>query len=102
MEEKFWRFLGMACRAGRLVFGGDAVSRGMRSGEVVLAILSEDAGPNTQDMISRLSIHYEIPLLTAGDRQTLGHWTGRETRVIIGVVDEGFARRLMELAGMQN
>lgn len=102
MTEQFWRFLGMACRAGRLVFGGDAVQHGMRSGEIVLAILSTDAGPNTQDKIGRLSAHYGIPLITAGDRQTLGHWTGRDARVTVGVVDEGFARRLIELAGQQD
>ncbi len=98
MNEKFWRILGMACRAGRLVFGTEAVARGIRDSKVVLAILSEDAGPNTKDKIGRLSVHYEVPLITAGDREILGHWTGRETRVVIGVVDRGFASRLSELA----
>ncbi len=102
MTERFWRFLGMACRAGRLIFGSDAVERGMRSGEVVLAILAEDAGPNTKDKIGRLSAFYGIPLIAAGDRQTLGHWTGRDARVAVGVVDEGFANRLIELAGQHD
>jgi len=102
MTEKFWRMLGMACRARRLVFGSDAVERGVRAGKVVLVILADDVGPNTKDKIGRLSVHYEVPLITAGDRQTLGHWTGRETRVVIGVVDEGFANTLSGLAAADN
>lgn len=88
----------MACRAGRIAAGSDALEQGIRSGKVVLAIISTDAGPNTKDKIGRLSSHYSIPLIEAGDRETLGHWTGKDERVAIGVTDHGFAKRLTELA----
>jgi len=98
MNDAFWRFLGLACRAGRVTAGSDALEHGIRSGKVVLAIMSEDAGPNTRDKIGRLCKHYEIPLIMGGDRTTLGHWTGKKERVAIGVTDQGFAKRLAELS----
>lgn len=101
MNDAFWRFLGLAVRAGRVAAGSDALEQGIRSGKVVLAILSEDAGPNTRDKIGRLCTHYGIPLITGGDRATLGHWTGKKERVAIGVTDQGFATRLTALAAEQ-
>jgi ribosomal protein L7Ae-like RNA K-turn-binding protein len=98
MNDAFWRFLGLAYRAGRVATGSDALEMGIRAGRVVLAILSDDAGPNTKDKINRLCIHYSIPMIEAGDRLTLGHWTGKQERVAIGVTDQGFAKRLAELA----
>jgi ribosomal protein L7Ae-like RNA K-turn-binding protein len=36
-----------------------------------------------------------------GNREELGHWTGKENRVVALVMDEGFARRLLELSDQQ-
>jgi len=98
MNDAFWRFLGLAMKAGKLTSGSDALEQGIRTGKVLLAILSEDAGPNTRDKIGRLCAHYQVPLLVRGDRAMIGHWTGKRERVAIGVTDQGFARRLAELA----
>lgn len=98
MTDAFWRFLGLAMRAGRVATGSDALESGIRSGKVLLALLSTDAGPNTRDKIGRLCVHYQIPLLVLGDRTTIGHWTGKKERVAVGITDAGFATRLAALA----
>ncbi len=102
VRDAFWRFLGLAVKAGRVAAGSDALETGIRSGKVCLAILTIDAGPNTRDKIGRLCAHYNVPLLVMGDRSTLGHWTGKKERVAVGVTDPGFGKRLVEIAESQS
>lgn len=90
--------LGLAKRAGKLICGSDAVEKAARKGQIRLLILSGDAGPNTTGRLEQVGRVTETPLLTFGDRQTLGHWTGKEERVVVGLTDQGFADRIMALA----
>lgn len=99
--DAIWRMLGLARRAGKLVCGSDAVEKAARRGQVALLILAGDAGPNTTGRLEQVGRVTETPLLTVGDRQTLGHWTGKEERVVVGLTDPGFADRIMALAADQ-
>ena len=96
--ESIWRMLGLAKRAGKMVCGSDAVEKAARKGQVWLLILSGDAGPNTTGRLEQVGRVTGTPLLTVGDRQTLGHWTGKDERVVVGLTDQGFADRIMALA----
>jgi ribosomal protein L7Ae-like RNA K-turn-binding protein len=91
--------LGLATRAGQLVFGSDAVERGARRGQIRLLILAADAGPNTTGRFGQVSRVTHIPLIQVSDRESFGHWTGKDERVVAGVKDQGFAQRILDLAG---
>lgn len=95
--DAIWRLIGLARRAGKIVFGSEAVERAARSGKVSLLILSGDAGPNTTGRLEQVGRVTDTPLIFVSDRMTFGHWTGQPQRVVAGITDQGFADRLLAL-----
>ena len=95
--ERILSFLGLATRAGKVVSGMDAVEGAMRNGIVDIVIAAEDASDKTKKNISYLTEKLDIPLFFVPDRFMLGRFLGKEERVVCGVLDEGFAKRLKQL-----
>ncbi|MFN1237647.1 L7Ae/L30e/S12e/Gadd45 family ribosomal protein [Paenibacillus larvae] len=94
MSDKFYSYLGLTMRAGKLTTGEDGVLKAMRSGDAKLVILARDAGPNTLKKFSDKCRSYGIPLMIAGDRSQIGASIGKEARVVVGILDGGFAKML--------
>lgn len=99
MRDPFHQLLGLAYRAGRVVTGDELVLRAVRRGRVRLVILAADASERTRKKWQDKCAFYAVPLVVTSDRTQLGEALGKEERVIVGVTDENFARRLKELAG---
>ncbi|MEW9667675.1 YlxQ family RNA-binding protein [Ammoniphilus sp. 3BR4] len=96
MNHKIEQFLGLAQRAGKLVTGEELVVKAVRSKLAHLVILSGDASDNTKKKLMDKCRTYDIPLRLFADRYRLGHYIGKEQRVVIGVKDSGFARELLK------
>lgn len=99
--SSFWRFLGLATRAGKVITGSDAVEIGLRREKGFLLILAEDMAVNGAEKLQRLADARNIAIIRIGTREELGHWTGKFERVAILIADKGFADRLMELFKLQ-
>jgi ribosomal protein L7Ae-like RNA K-turn-binding protein len=95
--EAAWRLLGLAKRAGRAITGNDTVEMAVRKGQVHLIILASDATENARDRCERLAKYHQIPLIVLGTRAELGHWTGKDERVVAAITDAGFAERLRQI-----
>lgn len=83
-------------RAGKLVTGDEGVFKAIRSGEAKLVILAEDASENTRKKFNDKCQYYGVPLLEMGTKAELGGSIGKEMRVILGVLDAGFAQMLLK------
>ncbi|NSL51143.1 YlxQ family RNA-binding protein [Calidifontibacillus erzurumensis] len=98
MNDKRWMsLLGLCNRAGQLISGEELVVREIRKGKAKLVILSNDASANTAKKISDKCQYYQVPLKKVNDRFTLGQAIGKDTRVVVAVLDDGFAKKLEEL-----
>ncbi|ANB56152.1 ribosomal L7Ae/L30e/S12e/Gadd45 family protein [Anoxybacillus sp. B7M1] len=98
MGNKQWTsLLGLANRARKIVSGEELVVKEIRSGRAKLVILSEDAAANTRKKIQDKCTSYEVPLCQATDRYELGRAIGKDARVVVAVIDEGFAKKLMTM-----
>ncbi|WP_027408726.1 YlxQ family RNA-binding protein [Anoxybacteroides tepidamans] len=98
MGNKQWAsLLGLANRARKIVSGEELVIKEIRSGRAKLVILSEDASINTRKKIQDKCTSYEVPLRQAADRYMLGQAIGKDARVVVAVIDEGFANKLMTM-----
>ena len=62
-----------------------------------LLLLAEDASKNTEKKISDKCAFYQVPLKRVENRSLLGHAIGKEARVVVAVLDEGFAQKLRTL-----
>ncbi|MFC0214381.1 YlxQ family RNA-binding protein [Paenibacillus chartarius] len=94
MNHKFFNYLGLAMRAGKLVTGDETVLKAVRSGNAKLVIMATDASGNMQKKYRDKCGSYQVPLLEFGSRAELGSSIGKDERVLLAVTDEGFARML--------
>lgn len=60
-------------------------------------MLSEDASANTTKRITDKATYYNVPMRKVENRQQLGHAIGRDERVVVAVLDEGFAKKLRSM-----
>lgn len=84
-------------RAGKIVSGEEQVVLAIRHQEVRLVFITQDASENTKKKIIDKSTFYKVPYLFVDSRYDLGRAIGKEARVVVGIADKGFAKRMKEL-----
>ncbi len=90
-------FLGLANRARKIISGEELVLKEIRSGKAKLVLLAQDASKNTAKRMTDKTTYYKVPLRHVENRQLLGHAIGRDERVVVAVLDEGFAKKLLSM-----
>ncbi|MDQ0217037.1 YlxQ family RNA-binding protein [Peribacillus cavernae] len=98
MTQLQWMsLLGLANRARKLISGEELVIKEIRSGKAKLVLLACDASSNTEKKISDKCKFFKVPVKRVENRSLLGRAIGKEERVVVAVLDEGFARKLQTL-----
>ena len=96
--NKFLSLLGLCKRAGKLAAGEVAAEQAVRGKNAYLLILSEDASKNTKKKFRNSAAYYELPLAEIGTKEELGRAIGADMRSVIAITEEGFAKKLKQLA----
>lgn len=96
-QQQWMSLLGLINRARKLISGEELVVKEIRSGKAKLVLLAEDASKNTEKKISDKCAYYQVPLKRVENRTLLGRAIGKEARVVVAVLDEGFAQKLRTL-----
>ncbi|HEY8499560.1 MAG TPA: ribosomal L7Ae/L30e/S12e/Gadd45 family protein [Clostridia bacterium] len=97
MEDKVYSFMGLAMKAGRLVSGGETCERAIKSGNVFLLVVSEDASDNTVKKFEDACKRREIPFYQFGKKEAIGRLLGKKIRSVVAVTDIQLARNLRRL-----
>ncbi|MBA4536230.1 YlxQ family RNA-binding protein [Bacillus aquiflavi] len=97
MQNKWLSLLGLANRAQKVISGEELVLKEVRSGRAKLVILSLDASINTTKKITDKCKSYHVPCTSVENRYLLGQAIGKEARVVVAVLDKGFAKKLLEM-----
>jgi ribosomal protein L7Ae-like RNA K-turn-binding protein len=95
------RLLGLAARAGAVVPGSERVKEAARAGDLRFAIVAADTSGYRRDRLVPLLRGLHVPHVVAFDRDRLGHAVGRAPLGAVGVTNEAFARRLLQLAALE-
>ena len=93
------RLLGLAARAGALVYGTDLVRRAARAGKVHLAIVASDISENTREKLGALGPGGVI-VVPGPDRGELGALVGRGPLSVVGITDAQLAARIGADSGL--
>lgn len=93
-EEPDLRLLGLAARAGALVYGTDLVRRAVRAGRVRLAVVASDISENTSEKLRPLLKAREVVVVEGPDRNELGALVGRGPLSVVAVTEGSFAERI--------
>lgn len=97
MEANVAQFLGLAMRAGKIVSGEGAVLAAIRQGKVKAVLLAKDGSDNTRKKIQDKTTSYSVPMILVDSRSDLGQAIGKRDRVVVGITDSGFAKKLMSM-----
>lgn len=99
-SEKAVRLLGLAAKAGKLVFGTDMVCESLRSKKrILLVVESGDSSDNTHKKITDKCAYYGAKhLRLSADTETLGAALGKMGGIaVVGVIDASFASGIEKL-----
>ena len=98
MKQEQWQsFLGLANRARKVISGEELVINEVRKNKAKLVLVSADASANTIKKVSDKCSFYKVPLKHVRDRYALGQAIGKDARVVVAIVDEGFAKKMMTM-----
>lgn len=98
MNSNQWMsLLGLANRARKIISGEELTVKEIRSGKAKLILLSADASANTTKKITDKCNSYQVPYKMVEDRHQLGKAIGKDARVVVAVLDNGFAKKLITL-----
>jgi ribosomal protein L7Ae-like RNA K-turn-binding protein len=96
-QPKWANFLGLAARARKIISGEELTVKEIQKGRAKLVLLSRDSSSNTMKKIQDKASFYEVPVKMIDDRYVLGQAIGKEARVVVAILDEGFAKKLSTL-----
>jgi len=95
-KEKILNLLGLAMRAGKLVTGEELTIGDIRSNKAKFVLVAADASENTRKKIKDKCSYYKVPCDESFFQAELSHAIGK-TRMVIGINDQGFAKKFKEL-----
>lgn len=98
MSANQWMsLLGLANRARKITSGEELTVKDIRNGKAKLVLLSADASANTAKKITDKCKSYHVPYRIVENREMLGRAIGKEARVVVAVLEAGFAKKLLTL-----
>lgn len=97
MANEVYSFIGLATKAGRLVSGDETCERALKSKQVYLVLVAQDASSNTRKKFTDMCLYRGIDMRVFGEKTYLGRYTGKEMRSVVAILEEGFAKRLIEM-----
>jgi ribosomal protein L7Ae-like RNA K-turn-binding protein len=93
-DQKALNILGLARRAGKTVYGTDAVKEAVLGGRACALVLARDAAPNTAAKAHALAAVRKLPIYVVGSKTEIGRRFGRESLAIAGLLDRSFVTAL--------
>lgn len=95
-SDKSLRLLGLACRARKALCGFEGVSQAIRQKKAKLLWLAQDSGKDSSEKLCRLACRHNVPVLVAHEKESLGHWTGKNEIAAVAILDDSMARAIQE------
>ena len=95
--DKIYGILGIAAKAGKIVSGFEAIEESVKKKKVNLIIVAKDTSEKTKKEMRFICDKYGITLIVFGKIKDNSHSIGKQNRAIIGICDQGLAKRFLEL-----
>ena len=95
--QKVLQLLGLAFIAKKVVSGEDFCIEGIRKNQIKYLFLASDAGINTTKKITDKASFYNVDLDTRFTSSELSKAIGKNNRMVVGITDSGFAKKIKEI-----
>ena len=69
----------------------------VKEGVATLVIVALNASDNTKKKFNDMCSFYNVPIVFYSDKDSLGHFIGKEFRASLAVCDKGFSDNILKL-----
>lgn len=101
-QNKILSLIGLATKAGLLVSGEFSTEKAVKEGNAKLVILAKDSSDNTKKMFNNMCEYYKTPIIYYGEKVILAKAMGKEVRASLAILDEGFAKKILNEIDIEN
>jgi len=96
-KDKVLNLLGL-CKKAKLLVSGEMFSlEKIKSKQAKLVFLASDAGVNTRKRVTDKCAFYEVKVITDFSSDEISRSIGKNNRMVVTVLDRGFAERMQML-----
>lgn len=96
-SNKICGLLGLATRAGKVVFGTDACIEGIEKRKIKILIIAKDASERTKKKFKEICQTKEIKLFEYLSIDEISHAIGKNNKAVIGIKDLSFANEIEKI-----
>ena len=96
MNREALMVIALAHKAGRVLSGEDQVLEGIRTGNALLTVISEDASENAKKRFSDKCRYYGVDFIEGGTKRETASMIGKTERSAIAFTDEGFKQLFLK------
>lgn len=97
IEKKIYNMLSLCQRANKLVSGSFMCEKNIKKGKGIILIVAKDASDNTKREFNNICKNNNVTYLEFGNKEQLGKYIGKESRVVVCICDENFAKSIYDL-----
>lgn len=96
-ENKVFRMLGLATRAGKIAFGNVSVEDTIIKKKAKLVLIAEDSADRTKNNIIRIAEQNKVPYRIYGTIESLSRSIGKDNKAIVSIKDSNFVNEILKL-----
>lgn len=97
IENKVSGLIGLAMRAGKVVFGTDACKQEIQRNKVKLLIIAKDAAERTKTNFKDICKEKNLPIIEFLEIETISKSIGKDNKAIIGIKDTNFSKEIIKI-----
>lgn len=99
MNKKYLNLLGLA-NVAKGIISGETLIKSIAANETKLVVIANDASANTKKKITDKCHFYHVDYFIVDENiETISKAVGKNNRVALGIINQGFAKKIKELIG---
>jgi len=96
-QNKVFRLLGLATKAGKVAFGTESVIDTINKNKAKLVLIAEDSADRTKRNIIRISEENRVTVRIYGNIEVLSKSIGKENKAIVCIKDNNFSKEMLKV-----
>lgn len=100
-KSRILSLLGLARKAGKVVFSEDMIRKEVERNKVRLLIIAEDASDNSKRMYISMAENWRIEKCTFGSKEEIAQAIGKVQCAAVAVTNKGFAKKINEYINIE-
>lgn len=96
-QNKVYRLLGLATRAGKIAFGTESVTETVAKRKAKLVVVAIDSADRTKRNLVRVCEENNINIREYGNIEELSKCIGKQNKAVIAIKDINFSNEILRL-----